>query len=264
MSTVQKKTVKHRETTVATGDRAILPEGTRLIPIFIMGKRYMVPETLTIQKAMEYAGYQYIRSCGCRGGICGACPTVYRILGDYNLKFCLACQTVVEENMYLTQVPFFPANRTPYNLDDLDASAETIMKLYPEVMKCVACNACTKACPMDIEVMEYVNAAMRGDIAKVSRLSFDCIQCGLCSVRCPAQIQHFHLTQLCRRLHAMYEVPKAEHLRERVTEVKAGKFDEMLKDLVKMTGDSLKQAYVEREMEPQDSEGWEPQDKSFL
>ncbi len=249
---------------VATGDRAILPEGTKVVPIFIMGKRYLVPETLTIQKAMEYAGYQYIRSCGCRGGICGACPTVYRILGDYHLQFCLACQTVVQENMYLTQVPFFPANRTQYSLEDVDATAETIVKLYPEVMKCVACNACTKSCPMDIEVMEYVNAAMRGDIAKVARLSFDCIQCGLCSSRCPAQIQHFHLAQLCRRLYGRYVLPKAEHVRNRVTEINAGKYDMMLQDLVGADKKTLEELYVKREMEPQDSEGWQPQDKSFL
>ncbi len=42
-----------------------------LVPIFIMGKRYLVPDSLTIQKAMEYAGYQLIRGCGCRGGATG-------------------------------------------------------------------------------------------------------------------------------------------------------------------------------------------------
>ena len=39
-----------------------------LVPIFIMGKRYEVAPSITIQKAMEYAGYQLIRGCGCRGG----------------------------------------------------------------------------------------------------------------------------------------------------------------------------------------------------
>ena len=255
---------QNQEINVATGDRAILPEGTKVVPIFIMGKRYLVPETLTIQKAMEYVGYQYIRSCGCRGGICGACPTVYRILGDYHLHFCLACQTVVQENMYLTQVPFFPTNRTPYKLEKVDATAETIMKLYPEVMKCVACNACTKSCPMDIEVMEYVNAAMRGDLKKVARLSFDCIQCGLCSSRCPAQIQHFHLAQACRRLYAKYQVPKAEHLEKRVAEISSGKYDGMLKELTESNEELLRELYVERETEPQDSEGWQPKDTTYL
>jgi len=253
-----------QEIRVATGDRAILPEGTKLVPIYIMGKQYKVPETMTIQKAIEYSGYQFVRSCGCRGGICGACPTVYRIAGDYKLNFCLACQTVVQENMYLTQMPFFPANRTTYDIEKVDASAETIMQLYPEVMKCVACNTCTKSCPMDIEVMEYVNAAMRGDIAKAARLSFDCIQCGLCSSRCPAQIQHFHLAQLCRRLHAKYQVKKAAHLEPRVENIKAGKFVTMLKDLVAMDEDGLRELYVAREMEPQDSHDWQPEDKQYL
>jgi Na+-translocating ferredoxin:NAD+ oxidoreductase RnfC subunit len=253
-----------QEIRVATGDRAILPEGTKLVPIYIMGKQYMVPETMTIQKAIEYAGYQFVRSCGCRGGICGACPTIYRIAGDYKLNFCLACQTVVQENMYLTQMPFFPANRAVYDIEKVDASAETVMQLYPEVMKCVACNTCTKSCPMDIEVMEYVNAAMRGDIAKAARLSFDCIQCGLCSSRCPAQIQHFHLAQLCRRLHAKYQVKKAAHLEPRVEDINAGKFETMLKDLVAMDEDGLRELYVAREMEPQDSHDWQPEEKQFL
>ena len=85
--------------------------GAQTIPIYIMGKRYDVPETLTIMKAMEHAGYQYIRGCGCRGGVCGACATVYRKAGDYKIYTGLACQTVVEPEMHLTQIPFFPANR---------------------------------------------------------------------------------------------------------------------------------------------------------
>ncbi len=71
--TAKRKQPKKQIPKMATGDRAILPEGARTIPVFIMGKRYDVPETLTIMKAMEYAGYRYIRGCGCRGGICGAC-----------------------------------------------------------------------------------------------------------------------------------------------------------------------------------------------
>ena len=31
------------------------PGTGKLIPVYVMGKRYMVPETLTIMKAMEYA-----------------------------------------------------------------------------------------------------------------------------------------------------------------------------------------------------------------
>ena len=47
-----------------------------MIPIYIMGKEYKVPVGLTIMKALEYAGYQLTRGCGCRGGVCGACVTI--------------------------------------------------------------------------------------------------------------------------------------------------------------------------------------------
>ena len=169
---------KKSKKTMAMGDRAILPEGARTIPIYIMGKKFEVPETLTIMKAMEYAGFQFMRGCGCRGGICGACSTVYRKPDDYKLQVGLACQTVVEPDMYLTQMPFFPANRASYRLEDLEGKPEEIFKLYPEVFRCVACNACTKACPMDVKVLDYVSAVKQGNIAKAAQISFDCVQCG--------------------------------------------------------------------------------------
>ncbi len=256
----QKETIRF-----ATGDRPILPEGTRQIPVYIMGKKYLVPETITIQKAIEYAGYTFIRACGCRGGICGACGTVYRRFGDFKLNFCLACQTVVEENMYIAQIPFFPANRTVYNIEEVEATAETIAALYPEVMKCVGCNTCTKACPMDIDVMGYINAAMRGDIARVARMSFDCIQCGLCTARCPAQIQHYHVAQLCRRLFGKYLVPRDEFLQERKKQVHDGKFTEVLEKLKEMELEELKKRYVAREEEPAIHDGsWMPEEKEYL
>ena len=32
-----------------------------LVNVYLFGKRYQVPESLTIMKAMEYAGYQLVR-----------------------------------------------------------------------------------------------------------------------------------------------------------------------------------------------------------
>lgn len=250
--------------TIASGDRTILPEGAKLIPVYVMGKKYMIPETLTIQKAIEYAGYQFTRACGCRGGICGACPTVWRVMGDYQLHFGLACQTVIEENMVLVQLPFFPANKATYDLEELKAAGEAIAGLYPEVMKCVGCNTCTRACPMEIDVMEYINAAMRGDVARAARVSFDCIQCGLCSARCPAQIAHYHVAQLARRLYGRHILPQAEHLVARVEQILAGRYDQMLEDVAKLSKEELRKLYVEREPEPLDSKGWEPKDRTYL
>ena len=40
-----------------------------MVNIFLFGKLYRVPDDLTIMRAMEYAGYQLVRGCGCRNGL---------------------------------------------------------------------------------------------------------------------------------------------------------------------------------------------------
>lgn len=251
---------------MAMGDRTILPEGAKTIPVYIMGKRYDVPETLTIMKAMEYAGFRFVRGAGCRGGICGACATVYRKAGDYKLYFGLACQTVVEPNMYLTQIPFYPANRATYDIEELEPTAESIYSLYPELFRCVACNACTKACPMDIQVMDYIAVLKQGDIEKAAQLSFDCIQCGLCASRCMGELPQYHIAQLARRLYGKYLQPRAEHLKKRVEEIQSGKYDKILEELTEMSKQELQKLYDEREREPDLAAPgtWMPKDTKYL
>lgn len=50
-----------------------------MITVYLYGKKYTVPSSLTIMEAFEYSGYQLVRGCGCRNGFCGACATIYRI-----------------------------------------------------------------------------------------------------------------------------------------------------------------------------------------
>jgi succinate dehydrogenase/fumarate reductase-like Fe-S protein len=237
----------------------------KMVPVYIMGKKYEVPEALTIMKAMEYAGYQYIRGCGCRGGVCGACATVYRKAGDYKIYTGLACQTVVEPEMYLAQIPFYPANRATYDYESAEATPETVYKLYPELFRCVACNNCTKVCPMDVEVLDYVSALKRGDIEAAAEISFDCIQCGLCASRCMGEMAQYHVAQLARRLAGGKLAPKAQHLQEIVDKIEGGAFTGILDELKGMSEDDLKKIYSDREMEPAMSEeSWKPKETAGL
>lgn len=221
-------------------------EEKSMIKIYIMGKEYEVPDSLTIMKALEYAGYKFIRGCGCRGGICGACATVYRLPGSYKINVGLACQTVIVPDMYLTQIPFYPAGRASYDLEKTAPLAEEILRRYPEIARCLCCNTCRKACPQELEVMEYIQAALRGDIEKAAKLSFECIMCGLCVSRCPAEIVHYNVGLLCRRLYSKYLVPEAKDLAVRVQEISEGKFTGETEELVHMDKEKLKKLYIER------------------
>ena len=227
-----------------------MEEQTDLIPVYIMGKQYMVPPTLTIMKAMEYAGYTLVRGVGCRGGFCGACATAYRIRGNPKLYFGLACQTVVQPGMYLAQIPFFPAPRATYDITQLEPTAATLFATYPEVLRCLGCGACTKACPQDIDVRNYMAAGMRGDITALADISFDCIMCGLCAARCPAEEAQYNIAILARRLYGRYLAPRSEHLRERLEELEAGEFDAEMKELKGLDKEELTKRYKARDIEP--------------
>ncbi len=221
----------------------------KMISLYIMGKKYEVPEGSTIMGALEYAGYQLKRGCGCREGFCGACATVYRTTDDYKIKTGLACQTVVEPNMYLAQIPFFPANKALYDLNELEPSISTFQEIYPETFRCVSCNTCTKACPQDLEVMDYIQALIRGDIAQAADLSFDCIMCGLCAARCPAEIVQYNVAVLARRLYGKYLSKKGEYLESRLKEIKEHKYDKEIEEFMHMDRESIKKKYYARDIE---------------
>lgn len=221
----------------------------KFVTVFIMGKAHKVPADATIMGAIEYAGYLIKRGAGCREGFCGACATVYRLPGDYKIYTGLACTTLVQEGMWLSQLPALPGQKAIYDLDKLEPSVATIQKLYPEVFRCVACNTCTKACPQDLEVMDYIQAAKRGDIEKVMDLSFDCICCGMCAIRCPAEIVQYNVGLLAKRLYGKYMSKKSPELEKRLKEIKSHKFDSEYKELMTMKKDQLKKRYYDRDLE---------------
>ena len=194
-----------------------------MVNIYVYGKKYSVPGDLTIMTAMEYAGYQLKRGCGCRHGFCGACATIYRIKGKNELKTCLACQTQVEDGMYIASLPFYPIDKRTYDIEEISAEQRVMMDLYPEIYSCVGCNACTKGCPQDLNVMQYIAYAQRGDFKKCA--------------------------ELARRLNGKYIAPKAEHLKNRVEEIHEGKFDDLIEQVMGKPIDEIQELYNNREIE---------------
>ena len=220
-----------------------------MVNVYFFGKKYEVPSNLTIMTAMEYAGYQLVRGVGCRNGFCGACATIYRIKGQQELKMALACQTQVENNMYVATLPFFPLVKQVYDINNVKPEQQLMMQLYPEIYACVGCNACTKACTQGLNVMQYIAYAQRGDFKACADLSFDCVMCGVCSSRCPAGISHPQVAMLARRLNGKYLTPQAQHLLDRVKEISEGKYDDAMKAVMSLSDADIREKYNTREIE---------------
>jgi ferredoxin len=96
--------------------------------------------------------------------------------------------------------------------------------------------------------MDYVQALIRGDIAKAADISFDCIRCGLCALRCPAEIVQYNAGILSRRLYGKYLAKRSPELDERLKELEEGKFEKEIEELKKMPGDKLSEKYYGREI----------------
>lgn len=221
----------------------------RLITVSIMGKAYEVPADATIMGAIEYAGHQIIRGAGCREGYCGACATIYRLPGDYKIRTGLACMTLVEEGMTLAQIPYVPAEKAIYDIEELKPNVSAIEQMYPSVFRCVACNTCTRSCPQGLQVMDYVQAAKRGDIATVMDLSFDCVVCGMCMLRCPAEITQPLMGIMAKRLYGRYLRKDSPELAVRVKAVEEGAYDDEYAELMAMSREALSKRYYARDSE---------------
>ena len=178
-----------------------------------------------------------------------ACGTIYRIKGENAIYFELACQTQVKEGMFVSTLPFFPLNRKNYKLEELSAEPKIIMNLFPEIFACVACNSCTKSCSRSLNVMQYIAYAKRNDLEKCAHESFDCVGCCLCSSRCPANISHPLVGLLARRLYVKFLQPLSEHNTIRVEDIKNGKFDIDIEEMMKKPIEELKELYNNREIE---------------
>ena len=166
-------------------------------------------------EAMEYAGYQLVRGCGCRNGFCGACATIYRIAGDRQLRTCLACSTKVENNMYVATLPFFPLVKAVYDVEKVKPTEQIMMQLYRN-LRLRGLQRLHEGLSPGPERHAVHCLRTAGVSTKCAEESFDCVMCGLCSSRCPAGISHPQVAMLARRLNGKYLAPHCDHLDARI------------------------------------------------
>jgi formate hydrogenlyase subunit 6/NADH:ubiquinone oxidoreductase subunit I len=222
----------------------------KLIPIFYLGRRYEVPAGLTIMTAMEWLGYKYTHGCGCRGGACGACSTIYRVGADPKLLTGLACQTMVGPGMTLVQIPYYPRKITTYSIDEkITDPGQTLLALFPEIKKCVGCGACARACPQELRPIDYISAALRGQWQEAADLSFDCLMCGLCASRCTGELVPHSIAIFVRRYYAKLVRVKPQYLVDRSDEIRSGKYVSGVGDLASKSIEELRKLYDGRSFE---------------
>ena len=225
-----------------------MEEVNKTVWVHFFGKKYQVPTNFTIMGAMEWVGYQLRHGCGCRGGKCGACACLYRIDGKKGLHGCLACQTMVQEGMFVVMLPFFPLSSRSVDIRRGGSIQEIISQLYPEVYHCVGCNACSRACTQELNPMHMVAMVKQGRYLKCAEESLECVMCGVCASRCPAEISHPQVFQLVKRLAAMRLVPPSDHLEQARRDVESGKWNEAMDEIMAKSTEELKELYCQRNM----------------
>lgn len=217
----------------------------KMVTVEIAGKKYEVPEGITVIKALWYAGQEVIRGIGCLGGFCGACATYYRTKDDPKVKTCLACQTAVQDGMSFSMVPPFPARKATYNLAELKDPKQDLFNLYPEAPLCRNCNACTEACPQTIDVREGVWRAVFGDFKAVSEMFMDCVMCGLCAPVCIADIAPNFVALYASRVQGAHLTERPERLERRIKDIAEGKYKDEWDRIFKMNEQELAKVCAE-------------------
>jgi heterodisulfide reductase subunit C len=160
---------------------------------------------------------------------------------------------VVEPDIYILQLPFFPANKALYEINMVIPDDLNIIKLYPELLRCMGCNTCTNSCPMELEVMNYISATIAGDYEKVVELSMECVACGLCAARCPAELTPFNIALLIRRMVGKHLIQPSPQLAKRLEEIQAGKYEKELKELRNTAQGEIEKKYKELQATKGDS-----------
>ena len=64
------------------------------------------PAGMTLLNAIQAAGHEYLKGCGCRMGDCGECAVYYRLPGSATTLRDFSCEMRVTEGMEVMEVPF--------------------------------------------------------------------------------------------------------------------------------------------------------------
>ncbi len=195
-----------------------------LVNVEIMGKRYQVPAGITLIQAMWHVGHEITRGIGCLGGVCGACGTYYRTNGSHELKTGLACQLLVEEGISFSLLQSFPVRKPVYQIQEISDPKQALFQYFPEAALCRNCNACSEACPQEIDVRTGIWKAAFGDFKGASELFLPCVMCNLCVPVCIAEISSNQVGLYSRRVHGVFS-PRPSDLISRTEEIAAGKFN---------------------------------------
>ncbi len=230
-------TTKSSNKTAATNqDDALHPP---MVTVEIDGKPFQVPAGVTLMKALWYTGHEVTRGAGCLGGFCGACAMYYRIPDDPKVKTCLACSHAVEDGMSFSFAPPFPARKAIYDLTQIEDPKQALFELYPEAPLCRNCNACTEACPQQIDVREGVWKAVFGDFKAVSETFMDCVMCGLCAPVCIADIAPSLVGVYASRAYGAREMEQPQGLADRIQAIADGQYNDDWKRVLNMTDEEL-------------------------
>lgn len=210
------------------------------VTVEIMGKKYRVPQGITLIQAMWHTGHQITRGIGCLGGVCGACATLYRTKGSYELKQGLGCQLIVEEGMSFSLSAPFPVQKPVYKMEEISDPKQDLFNYFPEVALCRNCNACTEACPQGIDVRTGIWKAAFGDFKEASNLFLSCVMCSLCVPVCIAEISSNQVGLYVRRAEGVFFNKRPPQLSNRIEEIHCGKYDADWEKLMKMSEEELK------------------------
>jgi len=194
------------------------------VSITVAGEKHDVPEGITVIQAMWHIGHSMEKNVGCLGGACGACAIVTRRPGEMLPKTGLACQMMVAEGLNISFLQGDPSKKEIAPLPADSPSRATVFQYYPETRRCVACQACTAACPQEIDVMAGVREMMIGDLAVVAARFTTCVSCGMCAAVCESRIRPHRMGLYARRLTGAFYPKSPTQLLNRIAEIDAGTY----------------------------------------